>query len=145
MKFDNRWHVITVFKDWKPFKVCQHCIWFENRWHRVFNSTRLKTVDSVCTIYLVCKPLTACFQCVLNVRLSESQEVDLIYESINVTRMDNHVGPVIIKNCMEEYQQIQDLKEPFVYGRLSDKLPEHLLLMVSVDVLIVNKNINWWP
>jgi len=68
--------------------------------------------------------------------------VDLIYESINVTRMDNHVGPVIIKNCMEEYQQIQDLKEPFVYGRLSDKLPEHLLLMVSVDVLIVNKTIN---
>lgn len=68
----------------------------------------------------------------MNATIADNQDADLIYESINVTRMDNHVGPVIIKNCMEEYQQIQDLKEPFVYGRLSDKLPEHLLLQVRL-------------
>ncbi|XP_052787722.1 paladin-like [Mya arenaria] len=55
-------------------------------------------------------------------------EVDLIFEGTNVTRTDNHVGPVIIKNCMEEYQHVPDFNEPLVYGSVGDKQPKHLLI-----------------
>ncbi|WAQ96830.1 PALD-like protein [Mya arenaria] len=48
--------------------------------------------------------------------LQHDDEVDLIFEGTNVTRTDNHVGPVIIKNCMEEYQHVPDFNEPLVYG-----------------------------
>ncbi|KAL4239188.1 Paladin [Mactra antiquata] len=64
-----------------------------------------------------------------NVR--DSTDPDMIFESTNVTRTDNLVGPVIIKNCMEEYQHVSDFKEPFVYGRLSERLPQHYLIQGS--------------
>ena len=52
-----------------------------------------------------------------------------MFES-TLTRTDNNVAPVIIKNCMEEYQHVSDITEPFVYGRLTDKHPQHLLIQV---------------
>jgi len=32
----------------------------------------------------------------------------------------NLVAPVIIKNCLEEFQHVSDLQEPVVYGRPSE-------------------------
>lgn len=63
-----------------------------------------------------------------NLRGPESQELEMLFESTSVTRTENNVGPVIIRNCMEEYQHISDFKEPFVYGRLSERLRKHLLV-----------------
>ncbi|XP_074649067.1 paladin-like [Tubulanus polymorphus] len=37
----------------------------------------------------------------------------------------NHVAPIIIKNCKEEFQHVVDFKDPIVYGRVADNMPEH--------------------
>ena len=48
----------------------------------------------------------------------------------NMTRT-NEVAPIIIKNCKEEFQRVSDFKEPIVYGRIADNMPEHALIRVS--------------
>ena len=45
----------------------------------------------------------------------------------------NQVAPIIIKNCKEEYQHVTDFKEPLVYGRIAENMPEHALIKVSCD------------
>jgi len=43
----------------------------------------------------------------------------------------NLVAPVIIKNCLEEFQHVSDLQEPVVYGRPSENSGvEHPLIQV---------------
>ena len=42
----------------------------------------------------------------------------------------NQVAPIIIKNCKEEFQQVNDFKEPIVYGRAADGMIEHPLIKV---------------
>ena len=44
---------------------------------------------------------------------------------------ENKVAPIIIKNCKEEFQHVTDFKEPLVYGRIADGMPEHALVRVS--------------
>ena len=57
-------------------------------------------------------------------------KVDLIFEGTNVTCTDNHLRPVIVKSCMEEYQHMPDLNEPLVYSNVGNKLLKHLLIQV---------------
>ncbi len=52
----------------------------------------------------------------------------------------NQVAPIIIKNCKEEYQHVTDFKDPIVYGRIADNMPEHALIQVSVNI---TQNIPW--
>ena len=61
-------------------------------------------------------------------------DAGLIFEG-TMTRTDNHVAPVIIRNCMEEYQHVSDFTEPFVYDSIADKMPEHLLIQVMNSYL----------
>ena len=46
---------------------------------------------------------------------------------------ENKVAPIIIKKCKEEFQHITDFKEPLIYGRIADGMPEHALIQVSVE------------
>ena len=43
----------------------------------------------------------------------------------------NEVAPIIIRNCKEEYQHVVDFKEPVVYGKIAENMPEHALVRVS--------------
>jgi hypothetical protein len=43
----------------------------------------------------------------------------------------NQVAPIIIKNCKEEFQHVTDFKEPIVFGRIADHMPEHELIKVN--------------
>ena len=43
----------------------------------------------------------------------------------------NKVAPVVIKSFREEFQHHTDFKEPIVYGRVRDDLPEHALVLVN--------------
>ena len=46
----------------------------------------------------------------------------------------NEVAPIIIRNCKEEYQHVVDFKEPVVYGKIAENMPEHALVRVSVPL-----------
>ena len=43
----------------------------------------------------------------------------------------NEVAPIIIKNCREEFQHVSEFKEPIVYGRIAENMPEHALIQVK--------------
>ncbi|ELT97506.1 hypothetical protein CAPTEDRAFT_103765 [Capitella teleta] len=40
----------------------------------------------------------------------------------------NEVAPIIIRNCREEFQHVSEFKEPIVYGRIAENMPEHALI-----------------
>ncbi|KAH3863536.1 hypothetical protein DPMN_026525, partial [Dreissena polymorpha] len=66
--------------------------------------------------------------CALRTSAPKDGDLSSIDRSNHLTRTDNHVGPVIIKNCMEEYQHVVDSSEPIVLGCLADRLPKHPLI-----------------
>jgi len=41
-----------------------------------------------------------------------------------------HVGPMVIKNCKEEFQHVPEFTDPLLYGTLSPGGPPHLLVLV---------------
>ncbi|XP_013397677.1 paladin [Lingula anatina] len=43
-------------------------------------------------------------------------------------RSAGRVAPIIIRNCQEEFQHFLTFKEPIVYGRIANSLPEHPLV-----------------
>ncbi len=62
-------------------------------------------------------------------------EGGLLFSEVDDKKMHlvrtNEVAPIIIKNCKEEFQHVSEFKEPIVYGRIAENMPEHPLIKVS--------------
>lgn len=58
-------------------------------------------------------------------------EVSTISTKTCLITKTNNVAPVIIRNCKEEFQRVCDLKDPIVYGHVTEGGLEHPLLQVG--------------